>query len=175
MSVTRSKDALVLKKLVACHPRADGAEMPFALEQESDGSQRLVHLLPAFVDLAAPETSKVYVIDELDRSLHTLLTRQLLEHYLSACSGRTRSQLLFTTHDALLMDQNLLRRDEMWVTERDRSGGTRLIPFSDYKDVRYDKDIRKSYLQGRMGGIPRLLLSRSLAPLVACEDPGEYK
>ena len=99
---------------------------------------------------------KVYVIDEIDRSLHPLLIRQLLEEYLSNCSTETRTQLLLTTHNVMLMDQQLLRRDEMWVAERDGVGVSSLFSFSEYKDIRYDKDIRKSYLQGRMGGIPRI-------------------
>jgi AAA15 family ATPase/GTPase len=126
------------------------------MRQESDGSRRVIDLLPAFLDMAAAQSSRVYVVDELDRSLHTLLTRQLLAGYLAACSPETRSQLLFTTHDVLLMDQKLMRRDEMWVTERDAEGGSSLFSFSEYKDVRYDKDIRRSYLQGRMGGVPRI-------------------
>jgi len=101
----------------------------------------------------------VFVIDEVDRSLHTLLTRRLLEAYLASCSADTRSQLLLTTHDVLLMDQQLLRRDEMWVAERKPSGASTLVSFAEFKDVRYDKDIRKSYLQGRLGGIPRILLN----------------
>ena len=101
-------------------------------------------------------SQKVYVIDEIDRSLHPLLIRQLLEEYLSNCSTETRTQLLLTTHNVMLMDQQLLRRDEMWVAERDGAGVSSLFSFSEYKDVRYDKDIRKSYLQGRMGGIPRI-------------------
>jgi hypothetical protein len=91
-----------------------------------------------------------------------LLTRRLLDIYLSNCSAESRKQLLLTTHDVLLMDQQLLRRDEMWVAERDASGASNLLSFSEYKDVRYDKDIRKSYLQGRLGGIPRLLLGGAL-------------
>ncbi len=78
--------------------------------------------------------------------------------YLSKCSHNSRSQLLFTTHNVLLMDQDLLRRDEMWIAERNAEGVSSLLSFSEYKDVRYDKDIRKSYLQGRLGGIPRILL-----------------
>jgi hypothetical protein len=61
------------------------------------------------------------------------------------------------------MDQHLLRRDEMWVAERNPKGLSTLVSFAEYKDVRYDKDIRKSYLQGRLGGIPRILLSRNFA------------
>jgi hypothetical protein len=59
------------------------------------------------------------------------------------------------------MDQDLLRRDEMWVAERDQDGSSDLIAFSDYKDIRKDKDIRKSYLQGRLGGVPKLLFRGS--------------
>jgi AAA15 family ATPase/GTPase len=133
------------------------------MASESDGTVRIIDLLPAFLDLADPGTSRVYVIDELDRSLHTLLTRRLLDVFLGASGPGTRGQLLFTTHDALLMDQSLLRRDEMWVTERDDHGESTLLAFSEYKDVRYDKDIRKSYLHGRLGGVPRLLMAGMFA------------
>ena len=96
-------------------------------------------------------TERVFVIDEIDRSLHTLLTRELLAGYLESCTPDTRSQLLLTTHDVLLMDQKLFRRDEMWVTERDGLGCTSLLPFSSYKDMRYDKDIRKKLSSGSVG------------------------
>ena len=78
--------------------------------------------------------------------------------------------MLLTTHDVLLMDQQLLRRDEMWVAERDATGASSLISFSEYKDVRYDKDIRKSYLQGRLGGIPRILLGGTLTNTCLSEE-----
>jgi len=155
--ITRKENELIAKKLVAYHTKSDGTEAKFEISQESDGSQRIIDLLPSFLELSASVSKKVYVIDEIDRSLHTLLIRRLLEDYLANCSTETRTQLLLTTHDVLLMDQQLLRRDEMWVTERDASGISNLLSFSEYKDIRYDKDIRKSYLQGRLGGIPRLL------------------
>ncbi len=154
--VTRRQGELIAKKLVTYHPKSDGTETKFELQQESDGSQRVIDLLPAFLDISARKSKKVFVIDEVDRSLHSLLTRRLLEGYLESCTPESRSQLLFTTHDVLLMDQHLLRRDEMWVAERDASGASQLRSFSEYKDVRFDKDIRKSYLQGRLGGIPRI-------------------
>jgi len=160
--ITRRADQLVAKKLMTLHTKADGTETTFELHQESDGSRRLINLLPAFLDLIS-QSKKVYVIDELDRCLHTLLSQQLLEAFLSSCSPDTRSQLLFSTHDALLMDQEIFRRDEMWVTERESNGATTLTSFSEYKDVRSDKDIRKSYLQGRLGGIPHLTLENALA------------
>ncbi|MBN1412555.1 MAG: ATP-binding protein [Spirochaetales bacterium] len=156
--VTRKKGDLIAKRLVTYHSGTDGSEAKFDMQQESDGSQRIIDLLPAFLELSGGNMKRVYIINELNRSLHSLLSRRLLELYLSQCSTQSKTQLLFTTHDVLLMDQDLLRRDEMWVTERDVSGVSSLFSFSEYKDVRYDKDIRKSYLQGRLGGIPRILI-----------------
>lgn len=155
--VTRNHGELIAQKLMTYHPTQDGAMTKFDMRQESDGSQRVIDLLPAFLELSANGSKKVYVIDEVDRSLHTLLIRRLLEVYLGRCTKASRSQLLLTTHDVLLMDQQLLRRDEMWVAERDAQGASSLISLSEYKEIRYDKDIRKSYLQGRLGGIPRIL------------------
>lgn len=155
--VTRKNGRLLAMKLISYHPNMDGTESKFEMSQESDGSQRVIDLLPAFLMASAAKSRKVFVIDEVDRSLHTILTRRLLEMYLSSCSPESRAQMLFTTHDVLLMDQGLFRRDEMWVTERNAEGVSNLISFSEYKDVRYDKDIRKSYLQGRLGGVPRII------------------
>ena len=155
---TRNAGELVAKKLVALHSKLDGEDVRFEIRQESAGSQRLIDLLPAFFTDTL-SSGRVIVIDEVDQSLHTLLTRKLLEMYLDNCDPKSRSQLLFTTHDVLLMDQELLRRDEMWVTERNLEGISDIFSFSEYKDIRYDRDIRKSYLQGRLGGVPRILLN----------------
>ena len=156
IALSRLDGEMIAKKLVTFHSNSRGEAVKFGMEYESDGSRRVIDLLPVFLDLCVKNSRKVYVIDELDRSLHTLLTRHLLEGYLSSCSSESRAQLLFTTHDVLLMDQDLVRRDEMWITERAASGGSSLMSLSEFKDVRYDKDIRKSYLQGRLGGIPRV-------------------
>lgn len=153
---------IIAKRLTATHRGRNGFEIQFEMGQESDGSLRVIDLLPAFLDLADPSTKKTYVIDELDRSLHSLLVRQLLELFLDACSPDSRSQLLFTTHDLLTMDQDLLRRDEMWVVERNAFGESSIIAFSEYKEIRSDKDLRKSYLQGRLGGIPHLTANVSM-------------
>lgn len=154
--ITRKAGELIAKKLVTFHSKSDGTEAKFDIRQESDGLQRVIDLLPAFLEISTTSSKKVYVIDEVDRSLHSLLTRQLIEAYLSNCSTDSRAQLLIASHDVLLMDQELFRRDEMWVAERNREGSSELFSFSDYKDIRYDKDIRKSYLQGRLGGVPRI-------------------
>jgi AAA15 family ATPase/GTPase len=156
---SREDGQLCLFKQVSHHLADDGSIAAFDLDDESEGSRRLIDLLPPFLDLVDPETPTVLIIDEIDRSLHTLLLRRLLEWYLESRASESRTQLVFTTHDVLLMDQVLFRRDEMWVTEREIDGSSKLFALSDYEGIRYDKDIRKSYLQGRLGGIPRILLS----------------
>ena len=96
-------------------------------------------------------------MDELDNSLHTQLTKTLIQGFLHTCTNRTRAQLIFTTHDLLLMDCNeLLRRDEIWITDKSIDGESTLIGLPEYRGVMHDEDIRKSYLEGRFGGIPQL-------------------
>ena len=68
------------------------------------------------------------------------------------------------------MDQDLLQRDEMWVVGRDRHGASGLVSFSEFnRDIRYDKDVCKSYLQGRLGGVPRIRPMVRLRPTVDSE------
>ena len=155
--VSREEGELKAKKLYTYHLDSSGKQVPFEMRQESDGTKRIIDLLPSFLDLAQTLVPKVYVVDEIDRSLHSLLTQQLVEVFLSSCDSETRKQLLFTTHDLMLMNQKFFRRDEMWITERKQDGSSQLISFSEYEDIRNDKDILKSYLQGRMGGIPHVL------------------
>jgi AAA15 family ATPase/GTPase len=162
---TDSSGVMTAGRLVTLHSRADGSTIEFDLRNEADGTKRAIDLLPAFCILGNPGSNQVFVIDELDRSLHSLLTRKLLATYLQSCTATSRSQLIFSTHDLLLMDQDLLRRDEMWVAERGNDGCSTLYSFSEFAEMRYDKDIRRSYLQGRLGGIARLLYDKPSLPV----------
>ena len=154
--VTRRNGELTAQKVVAMHERVDGGYEAFSMSQESDGTNRIIDLLPAILEATDHHTPHVVVIDEVDRSLHTLITQHVVQHFLASCTPQTRSQLLLTLHDVLLMDQHTLRRDEMWLTERQSDGASTLIALSEYAGLRDDTDIRKSYLQGRFGGVPRI-------------------
>jgi AAA15 family ATPase/GTPase len=144
-----------IRRLVTYHKRQDGKKTRFDFSQESDGTRRLVELIPAFLK-RGPEAFAVFVIDEIDRSLHHLLIKRLLERYLESCDMDTRLQIIFTTHDLLLMSQELFRRDEMFIVERNDLGASSIIPLNEYRNIRIDKDILKSYLYGRFGGIPKI-------------------
>ena len=142
--------------------KVSGSDHPESLEltEESDGTQRLFELMPALIDLSIEERERVFVIDELDLRLHSLLSHKVLEQFLVK-SKRQRSQLIVTTHEIMLLDLELLRRDEVWLINKDGQGRSSLYSLEEFHP-RYDRDIRKSYLQGRFGAIPLLPSRRKL-------------
>ena len=85
-----------------------------------------------------------------------MLTKRLVEDFAASCDSQTRKQLLFTTHDLLLMDQSLMRRDEMYIAQRGTDGCSELVGLAEFEGIRFDKDLIRSYLDGRFGGIPML-------------------
>jgi len=144
-------DKLILIKLKMQHKDAHGNFIDFKFEEESEGTQRLVHLAPAFADLL--ESEKVYLIDELDRRLHPNLSKTLIELYLDLHIKKNNRQLIFVTHESNLLDLDYFRRDEIWFAEKDKNGGSHVVSLSDFK-IRSDLDIKNGYLKGRFGAIP---------------------
>ena len=144
------KDSFFKFTLQAGHLKQDGQEVAMRFTEESDGTRRLLHLMPALHFLKS--TPCVFVVDEIDRSMHPVLSKKFLEFFIK--SGTT-SQLIVTTHESNLLDQELVRRDEVWFAEKNQAEATHLYSLSDFK-VRKDLEIRKGYLQGRFGAIPFL-------------------
>jgi len=148
--VSKSKQGeLETSKLMLKHKMVDcNDDVLFDTAEESDGTIRLMDLLPI---VTKPEKEpRVYVIDELDRSLHPNLCYQLIQDFLAKPG---QSQLIVTTHESNLLTFDLLRRDEIWFVEKDERGATALYSLEEYTP-RYDKDIQKGYLLGRFGAIP---------------------
>lgn len=145
----------VLKMFIQRKCHDSNENVTFDLEEESDGTRRLIDLAPLFFELLYSENPVVAFVDELDRSLHPLVTKSLLEVFLrkSATHG-SMSQIIISTHNSVLFDQDLLRRDEVWILEKEK-GASRLLSLQRDFSPRYDKDIRKEYLLGTYGGIPR--------------------
>lgn len=145
-------DTVKIRRIVASHVDEERRTVQLPLNKESDGSQRLLHLLPALYQLA--KHPRVYVVDELERSMHPMLARKFVEFFVKAGDG-SNSQLIFTTHESGLLDLDLIRRDGIWFAEKDRDGATHLYSLADFK-VRNDLRIDKGYLQGRFGAVPFL-------------------
>ena len=168
-------DEIHAKKIVTYHRMLDGTETAFKYSHESHGSLRVIDLLPAFLDLSIAQQAssnklRVCFIDDIDRCLHSNLTKVLIESYLNNCTSDSRSQLIFTTHDNSLMDQGLFRSDEMWATNREINGETSIFSLNDYKNVRNDKNLRKNYLLGRYGGVPEIQPSEIQYDFMSCRD-----
>lgn len=130
----------------------DGTVVEFDLNDESDGTRRFVNL-SAILNFA-PEIEFTAVIDELDRSLHALLTRFYLQKFLE---GHSHTQIICTTHDTTLLDLDLVRPDEIWFAEKDPEHRSHLHSLAEFKEeqlAKLGKDLEKGYLQGRFGAIP---------------------
>ena len=147
---------VVYERLVTVH--GDGNKgFRLSLEQESDGSIRYLNLLPILYWAGKRQHSGVYLIDELEDSLHPKLTEGLIRLFLDASGPDERRQLIFTTHELHLLRVDLLRRDEIWLVEKNdhRSELTRLTDFP-ASDIRSGSDLQRMYMSGRLGGVPRL-------------------
>jgi AAA15 family ATPase/GTPase len=121
----------------------------FEFSEESDGTRRLFDLLDILIN---NKKNKVYVIDELERSLHPKLTYKFVELFFDRLK-ENNIQLIFTTHESTIMDQELLRRDEIWFIERNKENVSHLYSLDRFKE-RYDKKLSKAYLAGRYGAVP---------------------
>lgn len=120
----------------------------FSLNEESDGTIRLIDLL----EILIAGEGKTYIVDELDRCLHPSLTYKFVETFLKIAREKN-IQLIVTTHEARLMDFELLRRDEIWFVQKKENGTSDIYSLEEY-NTRFDKKIDKAYLEGRYGGIP---------------------
>lgn len=165
----KDPNRVITRQLMSLH-RGGTGDIRFMLPfgEESDGTQQLLHYLPYL----SPKQgrSRVVVIDELDRSLHPKLCWELVEFFSTSCPG-VRRQMIVTTHEAHLLDQDLLRRDEYWMVEKDKTGQSRLTPLTEF-NVRKDLNLRKGYLQGRFDALPIIGDIASLATWLGCTSVG---
>lgn len=153
----------IRKNLTAKHSVGEET-YSLGFSDESDGTQRSLHLLPALYHMT--QTCKVYVVDEIDRSLHPLLCHSLLKLFLDSCPQGCQ-QMIVTTHDTHLLDTELLRRDEIWFAEKDKTQQTQLASLGEW-NPRKDLRIEKGYLNGRFGGIPFIGDTRKLMDMIRC-------
>lgn len=146
-------------KLMTSHQNNEGGETFFEINQESDGTQRLLDIVPGLLDIFSHE--KIYIIDEIDRSLHPEITSSILNSFLNNTKN-IRSQLIVTTHETSLLNQKIVRKDELWFVQKNNNGESLLYSLEEYQP-RFDKDIRKGYLAGRFGGLPLLTSFKNLS------------
>ena len=137
---------------VFSHMMEDGGVELFELNDESHGTQRLFEL--SFHMLNSVKIGGAMIIDELESALHPLLIRHIISLF-NSTQNVNGAQLIFSTHDAGLLDTEIFRRDQIWFVEKDASQATVLYPLTDFSP-RKNEALESGYLSGRYGAIPFL-------------------
>jgi len=133
------------------HRGSGAAELPLPWASESSGTHRFYELAGPWLDILSK--GHTVCVDELESSIHPLMVRELLRLFFSAKENPHGAQILFTTHNPLLLDATLLRRDQVWFTEKDANGEAHLYPLTDYQP-RKGESLVRGYLSGRYGAVP---------------------
>jgi AAA15 family ATPase/GTPase len=122
-------------------------------KDESIGTQKFFAMSAPILDTL--RNGKILIIDELDASLHPILTMHLIEMFHNKETNQKNAQLIFATHDTNLLQTDLFRRDQVWFAEKDRYGATSIYSLLEYKySTRKTTNKEKNYLNGRYGAIP---------------------
>jgi len=126
-------------------------KIEFEMSDESGGTQRLFEI--AGVWLYVLQSGELLVIDELDTSLHPLLSQALVKMFHDPDINKNNAQLIFTTHDTTLLDEDIFRSDQIWLTQKERSMNTNIYSLLEF-NINEDESLQKGYQLGRYGAIP---------------------
>lgn len=122
------------------------------LDRESDGTVKIFNIMPTI--LLNLEIGGLLCIDELDVKLHPLLFRKIVNMYKDKNINKNNAQLIYTAHSTFLFNSDELRRDQLYLVEKDSFGKSKLYSLSEFKNLRVDADYEKRYLAGKFGAIP---------------------
>lgn len=159
--IKKSDEELLGKAYVihTVHKIADGGQQSILLVNESSGTRKMLSMYRPLKSVL--EQGGVMFIDELNDRLHPLLVRNIILTFLTPEINTNHAQLILTTHDIWQFSNELLRRDELWVTDKDPDGVSTLYSVAEFKDeegkkIRRNEALAKNYLIGSYGGIPAL-------------------
>jgi uncharacterized protein len=153
--VTHSEQEI--SKVATIHTTFDANGNPVGREvfdiqsHESEGTKKVFALAGPVLDTLTK--GRVLFVDELDARLHPLITMSLVRLFNSEATNPQQAQLVFTTHDTNILQSDLLRRDQIWFTEKDRTGSTSVYSLLEYRP-RNDASLAKNYIHGRYGAVP---------------------
>lgn len=150
-SIVYENGQIVYMEIQPGHLLSDGTNIKMPINFESDGTIRLIEYIPLLYLVLTKEC--VVIIDEIERSLHPILIKEIITKISESLSAK--GQLIFTTHESCLLDQEILRPDEIWFAQKDPEQATQFYPLSDF-NIHKTANIENGYLNGRYGGIPFL-------------------
>lgn len=150
-NIVLEDNTLFLKTLLAIHKTPDGKEIEMPISLESDGTRRLIEYLPLLYWIL--KEGRIFIVDEIERSIHPILIKTIISKI--SDSKEAKGQIIFTTHESCLLDQDIFRPDEIWFAQKDVNQSTQLYPLSDF-NIHRTANIENGYLNGRYGAIPFL-------------------
>lgn len=130
----------------------DKKQVLIPLQRESDGTIKMFSIMPAIIKNL--EYGGLLCIDELDVKLHPLLFRKIVNMYKDKSINKNNAQLVYTSHSTFLLNSDDLRRDEIYLVEKDLNGKSSIYSLSLFKNLRVDSDYEKKYFTGQFGAIP---------------------
>lgn len=146
-------------EIYTLHTASNGETTKWLLVEESIGTQKLLYFATRILFNLARGT--LTIVDEFGSSFHPHISHEIIKVFQSPKTNPKRAQLIFTSHDNTLQRNNLLRRDQIWFTQKKPDHSTELYPLTDFK-VRNDLAIDKAYLDGRFGAVPILPFEEEL-------------
>lgn len=168
----KGENSKLTHKPVFSHTLYDGENVTgtvrFDLADESEGTKKIYDLAGGII--SALESGSAYVIDEIDNSLHPLISAFIIRLFSDPDRNPRNAQFVAATHDTTLLNPDLLRRDQIWFAEKDGYGATELYSLVEFdrNEVKDDLMFDKWYLAGRFGALP--LISKKLFNLFGEED-----
>ncbi|GBD97267.1 MAG TPA: ATP-binding protein [Nitrospirae bacterium] len=136
------------------HSLTSGKKVLFDMDNESDGTQKIFALAGPWIDTL--ENGYVLVIDELHDHLHPLMVKFLINLFHCRETNPKNAQLIFTTHDTSILNQEVFRRDQIWFCEKDKDQSSKLYPLTDFSPRKGVENLERGYLIGRYGALPYL-------------------
>ncbi len=134
------------------HKSAQGKDILFELEEESDGTRKIFSFAGPWIDTL--KNGKVLFIDELHDSLHPHIVKFLVSLFHNKKTNPKNAQLIFTTHETSILDQDIFRKDQIWFCKKDKQQETEIYPLSDFSPRKGAENLEKSYLAGKYGALP---------------------
>ena len=149
----RDETGRELYKINGVHKNVDSNKKTLLpIEYESDGTVKIFNIMP--VILKNLEIGGVLCIDELDVKLHPLLFKKIVNMYRDKTINKNNAQLIYTAHSTFLFNSDSLRRDQLYLVEKDDLGKSELYSLSEFRNLRVDADYEKKYLSGQFGALP---------------------
>lgn len=145
----KNKDIINIKTI---HKTTTDKLIPLELDEESEGTQQVFSLAGPWLDVL--ENGYTLVIDELHNNLHPKLVKYLVSLFHSNKTNPHNAQLIFTTHETSILNQDVFRRDQIWFCEKDKIQSTSLYPLTDFSPRKGRENIESGYLSGRYGALP---------------------